>query len=289
MEKSTEFTMKLSGTEFDEGFNLYHLSKTLSNISSLIDKSYLTIEDKQKMTDKDRDILQVKTYNVRTGSFEADFVIQLGTVSASLLPMVSSLTPDEVWKLLRDSYSYLNTVLQGNSKGENYTLEVADSNNVFNVINNTGSIVLQVHPDVLRNVERAEGNFEQMARLINPEKGVESISVFEKVSKKQHFFMGREEKMNFESRKRLESESITFLGKILTIDGVGFNGKLQVTSDIEGLKSGEYRYEFLTKDDTEMLRSAFMEVKEIVALRETILNTSTLTQRVNKLRIIKVK
>lgn len=289
MEKSNELTLTFKGQEFDEGFNLFYLAKGLTNINSLIDKSYLTIEAKQKMTERDREVLQVKTYNVRTGSFEADFFIQLGAVTGSLLPMVTSLSPNDVWSLVTESFKYLNTVIAGHSRGEQFHFEQTESTNVINIVNSENVTVQQIHPDVLENVRKSAHTFEQLTKLIAPEKGVESISVRDKDLNKKQFFIGVEEKMNFENRKRLDPNPVVFMGQIYKVDGEGFNGKLKVIDGAEHIKEGEYKFEFLLKDDTEKLRNAFLKIKRISALRETILNPATLDQRIHKLKIIDVK
>jgi hypothetical protein len=285
---SPELTLKMTGKEFDDGYNLFYLSKGISNLNNLIDKSYLTIEDKKKMTDRDREMLQVKAYNIRPGSFKADLLIQLATVGGSLLPLVSSMTPNDIWKLITESFTFLNIILSGNSKGETFSLQTAE-NSLINLVNGDGNTIINVHPDVLHMVRKSERNFEGLTRLISPQKGVENISIFEKANSEKGLFIGVEEKMNFENKRRLDPNPITFDGMIVKVDGEGFNGRLKVVNGNEDISEGEYQFEFLIKENTDKLRNSFMNVKKVHALKETVLNTSTLEQKIYKLKIIEAK
>lgn len=61
----------ISGTEMEEGYNLYYLTKSLSDFHSILDKAYLTMNDKGKMQEKDRELFHVKLVDVQDGSFAA--------------------------------------------------------------------------------------------------------------------------------------------------------------------------------------------------------------------------
>lgn len=286
--KSTDFTLRIKGKEFNDGYNLYYLSKSLINFHTLLEKSYLTIEDKKKMTEQDREKFQVRAYNIREGSFQSDFFIHLSTVAGSLIPLVTSMSPEAVWKLVTESFTYLNTVLAGNRNGMTYTLN-ADNGSNISVINGDGATIYQVHPDVLNYVNRTERNFENLTRLIDKNKGIESISVRNKEDDIQELYIGEEEKMNFENKRRLDPNPISFKGTIIKADGEGYNGKLRVIEGSEGIIPGEYPFEFLVKDDPDKLKSAFLNVKRFNALKETILHTSSLEQKIYKLKIIDAK
>ncbi|GIN96121.1 hypothetical protein J6TS1_19910 [Siminovitchia terrae] len=285
MNKSSELTLTIAGDEFDDGYNLFYLNKSLTNLHTLIDKAYLTIEGKSKMMDSDRENMQIKAYNIRSGSFETDLIIKLATVTGSMLPIVTSLTPSDILNLVTQSYTFLKTILSGNAKGEKYFLDAGDNSNL-NVINGSGNIVLQVHPDVLDYVKRAENNFEDLSRMIDPKKGVKNISVVDKKKKTMHFFMGVEERMLFDNKKRIDPDPVSFKGMIVKVDGESFNGKLKVLEGNKDIPEGEYSFEYLVKDSPIKLKDAFMDVRKITAMKETVLNPSTLEQRIYKLKII---
>ncbi|RHW38164.1 hypothetical protein D1B31_15450 [Neobacillus notoginsengisoli] len=278
----------MSGSEFDNGYNLYYLSKGLLNIQTLIDKSYLTIENKEKMTEKDREFIQVKADNLRSGSFNADIVIDLARVGGALLPAFTSMTPITIWNLVTESFSFLNTVFAGNRKGETFSLQPG-ANSMVNVINGNGNKIIQIHPDAILMAQKAEKTFEDLTKLISPEKGVENISVFGRATGSKGLYVGIEERTNFENKKRLDPTPVSFKGMIIKVDGIGFNGKIRVIEGDHGISPGEYHFEFLVKDNPDKLRNSFLNVKSFNALKETTLNSSTLEQRIYKLRIIETK
>ncbi|MET3508449.1 hypothetical protein [Halalkalibacter oceani] len=288
MEKS-ELTFKLSGNQFSEenGYNLHYLSKGLSNFHTLIDKSYLTIIGKKKMSKQDRETLNIKAYNLRPGSFEADLSITLTTISAALVPMATSLSPKDIWDLSTKGLEYLKLVLSLHSKGEDLKVENIDSS-LVNIVTGSNVNIIQVHPDVMRYAGASEGTVQTLAKMVNPEKGVEGLTVSNKTSSESDFSIGVEEKVIFENRRRLEKEPITFIGEIFDINGESFNGRVRVINGDDLIEQGEYRFEFFVKDNKEKLRQAFLKRKSITALKETILSPGNLERIICKLHIIQV-
>lgn len=44
--------IKITGTDMDNGYNLYYLIRTLTDFHTILDKAYLTMHDKGKMLEK---------------------------------------------------------------------------------------------------------------------------------------------------------------------------------------------------------------------------------------------
>lgn len=283
---------KLEGEQFNNGYNLYYLTNSLTNFQRILDKSYLTIVGKNKMTEKDRDIFIIKSSEFKDGSFITDLSMHILTATQLSMYSYGSLSPNDIWHLTKHGFEYLKTVLERFAQGEQMKLE--GDGNMFNVIGNNNQVIFQVHPKALTFINKAEHNFEQLSKLIDSDKGVESIAITNLVDKEEDkITISSREKQLFESKTDLESEVIVFKGKIIKINGVDFTGRLLVTStdddDIE--PNCEYNFDFISKaeEKLEEMKNGFMTTKKIEALKETTIEPKTLKKRVKRFMIIKIK
>ncbi|MFC4661725.1 hypothetical protein [Oceanobacillus aidingensis] len=284
-------TFKISGEEFNKGYNLYHLNKGLSNFHALIDKAYLIKENKSKMTDKDRDKLQIKAFNIREGSFEADLAIHLVGISMSLLPAFPTLSPTELWDLVTRGYNYLKKILELNGQGIDINVNTTGDqygNIKVNVYNGNGEILIEESPQVTAYASRSQKTFEEISRSINPKRGIDYLTVFDKNNFENSIRVGAEEKVIFENHKRIEPNAIEFKGFITKSNSENFTGKLKVLSTSDELDLGDYNFEFAVKNNPDKLRETYLTEKTFYAYKETSLNAGTLERKVSKLKIIEV-
>ncbi len=286
-----ELKFKMIGDAFsrEEGYDLFLLSKGLNNFNSLIEKSYLTITDKKRMTIQDRRLMKVKAFDIRPGSFVADLTISLLQTAPALLPIVTPQSSLALWSLVINGMDYLRAVLRENMKGSSFMTDVSNETGSVNVFNNNGDVIINnVHPDTFRYIKKAERNVESITRLIDPSLGFDGIAVSDQLNAKNQFMLGVEDKVLFEQKTQLDDEPITFLGELYHVDGDGFKGKVRVHEGADGVDVGEYNFDFLIKD-RELLRKSFLQTRQIVALKETELNPATLKKRITRLRIIQTK
>ncbi|WP_112181392.1 hypothetical protein [Paraliobacillus zengyii] len=287
---TSQLTFKISGEEFNNGYNLFHLNKGLNNFHTLIDKAYLTIEDRKKMSEKDREILQIKAYDIREGSFEADLVIHLTGVSLSLFPAFQNMTPKDLWNLVTKGYEYLKKIFELNSQGIIINMYPSgDNNGNINIINGDGDILIEEAPEVLRYASLSQRTFDELARSINPLKGIDSFNVYERGNNSNKLIIGEEEKLLFENITRIEDETISFKGYIFKSNAENFTGKLKVLETSAGIGVGDYNFEFAVKDNEEKLKDTYLTEKTFFALRETTLNAGTLQRKISKLKIVEVR
>ena len=288
---NTDLKFKISGSAFNEknGYDLYLLAKGLDNFNSLLEKSYLTISNKHRMSIQDRKIMKVKAFDIRHGSFVADLTISLLHTVPAFLPIVTSQSPSSIWNLTKDGITYLKAVLSENAKGGSFVTDIENESGEVNVYNNNGDVIIKnVHPDTFSYVEKAERNIEAITRLINPSVGFDGIHVTEHANNKKEISLKVEDKMLFEQKTKLDKEPITFYGEMFHVDGDDFKGKVRVHEGTDGVDSGEYNFDFLI-EDRELLRESFLQVRQITALKETEFNPVTLKKKIIRLRIIETE
>lgn len=280
----------MTGEQFDDSKNLYYLLIGLKNFQGIFDKSYLTINHKKRMSDKDREIFQIRTLDFKNGSFVSEMGIYIATVTQLAIPYVSTLTPKDLFELVLSGFKYLKFVLTANSNGEKITIEAGD-NNMLNVINGDNNTVIIIPNETIAFVKKAETNFEQMAKSIDHEKGVKSINFTDKkFPHSKAINITEHEKNLFQQKVKLEPETIKIKANFFRLDGNQYFGRLKIirSNDYQLRENEEYNFDFINKPDADLLSNLFMQEKEVHALKETVLNTTTLEKTVKKLKIIDI-
>ena len=286
-----EMELRIDGKAFneEEGYNLYLLSKSLENFNSLLEKSYLTIANRQRMSTKDRELMKIKALDIRSGSFIADISITLLQTAPALLPIFTSQTPESIWHLTKNGILYLKAVLEENAKGGSFMTNIDENTGNVNVFNNRGDVIINnVHPDVFTYVEKAETNIENLTRMIDPKVGFDGIDIKDKNDREDKLFLGVKDKRLFEQKTKIEKDPITFYGEMYNIDGDDFKGKVRVYESKEEIEPGEYNFNVLNKD-RDILRKSFLTHKKITALKETVFDPVTLKKKIIRLRIIDIE
>ncbi|MFD2637708.1 hypothetical protein [Piscibacillus salipiscarius] len=279
---------KISGSDLnvEDGYDLYYLSQSMEVFHQLIEKTYLTLKDEKYMSRNRREDLKIKVFNIKPGSFEADFVITVSHVYPSLLPIVTSLTAENIWKIAKESFDYLKVIFQANQRGEEIYMENNNTGDV-NVYNVKGDLLINTHPDVVTTAVETYPTYKKMANLIDEkDKTFEKAEFSDYKSSSNLIKIGVEEKMLLQNKNIIEEEPIEFIGKIFNADANKNSGKLEVL-DSKDIPTGEYSFEFLDKRSREV-KEFFDEKGEFSALKESAFNPNTLKKSINKLRIVKV-
>lgn len=284
-------TFKMTGTQFEDGFNLYYMLKALGDFHTIIDKSYLTIKNKKKMSEKDREILRLRAFSFEKGSFVTNLSIDILAATQVVLPYFLSLTPKEIWEIATQGYKYLTFVLEAFSRNEKVRIESSGQDNVVNVINGSDNQIIQIHEQTLVFVQRAVGDYENLVNNINPKHGINQIQAYQKNSNSKGINITDYEKKLFQGRTIIEKEPLTFIGMVFRIDGFDFKGRVKIIkSEDEFLEIGkDYDYEMISKSELEYLTSTFMQPRKITAIKELNIDPVTFKKSIKKLNIISIE
>ncbi len=223
------------------------------------------VVDEKHMSKRRRNDLKVKVFNIKPGSFEADFVITVSHVYQSLLPVVTTLTAENIWKIAKESFEYLKAILQANQRGEEIYMENNNSGEV-NVYNVQGDLLINQHPDVVTVADETYAIYKKMANLIDEkDKTFEKAEFGDYENDSNLIKIGIEEKALLQNKNIIENDSIAFTGIIYNADMNKNNGKLEVLESND-IPSGEYSFEFLDKRSNEV-KEFFGERGKFIALK----------------------
>ncbi|HEL7449460.1 TPA: hypothetical protein UP291_000801 [Listeria monocytogenes] len=283
-------TFNISGDYLSkkDGYNLYYLSESLSLFNEIVEKTYLLVENRQHMTEKDRENVYVTIHDIREGSFETDLIIHIRDATVALLPLVSSLDSKTVWKMINEAYKYLKAVLTAKKEGDRVYISNSDSNeNVSIVHSGSGDVIVNIHPDSIRLAEKISPQIAKMSNLVTDDNSVTNLYITD-TSGIDKISFDEKDKELFKKSTTWDNQTITFDGTIITANGMTVSGKIRIEEDTTFLPKGEYLYEFMEKDCIEDIRKSLMLKREIVAIRKVQFDPIYLKEKVEKLKIISV-
>ncbi len=282
--------IRMSGREFEKEKNLYLMVEALSNINRVFEKSYLTISNKKRMTEKDREVFQLKAKEFKEGSLIIELGMYITALTQSSLLNVLTLSPKDIWTLIKDGYNYLKTVLKANSEGVPIRLE-GDNNMILLITGNNNTV--EFRPEVIPYLKMAEPNFERVSKLVNPEKGVDEFSLSNlNTDTESKLIFSTKERDLFETKTKLENEIIILKGKIFNLNANDCIGELEVleSEDISLQNMKKCKFDFVKKpQEQDFLSDIFLKEVTIYALKETYFNPVSLTKDIKKISIINIE
>lgn len=117
-EKTISYRME--GKAFDNGFDLNDTIVSLKYFQSILDKAYLTIENKERMSKADREVFRVRATNIREGSFLTDLILCTGAAIQIGYPIINTYYPSLLLDMTKQGFLYLKTVLTANKEGKKF-------------------------------------------------------------------------------------------------------------------------------------------------------------------------
>lgn len=282
--------IELAGSEFDEEKNLYLMIEALNNLNRVFEKSYLTINNKKRMSEKDREVFKLKARDFKEGSLVIELGMYVSALTQSSMFSTLTLSPTDIWILVKDGYSYLKHVLKAHSKGQ--PIELKGDNNMLVVVTGDNNDV-EFHPEVITYLDSAEPNFERLSKLVDPTRGVDGFSLSNTDRKEVNAVtFGEEEKELFESKTRIENEIIRIKAKIFSLNANDCTGELEVleSSDSDVKVDSLCKFDFVDKNkEDDFLAEIYLKEVRVFALKETTFNPVTLNKDIKKLSIVNIE
>ncbi len=118
--ESHKIRFRITGRAFNEGSPIHLVSKALKDLQGILDKPYLHIEKKGRLSRQDRSSFLVLVSSMRQGSFVADLEI-IYQASQVSFPFVATLGPQAVWGYATETWKFLKLIFERAKNGESRT------------------------------------------------------------------------------------------------------------------------------------------------------------------------
>ncbi|MBN2468019.1 MAG: hypothetical protein JXD19_07695 [Deltaproteobacteria bacterium] len=147
---------EISGPEvLKEEIPLYEVLGSLREYMNILDRSYLTLTGKDRLTKKERKSYKIIAYKFSPGSLNIDLSIQTFDILQHVFPFIIPAGAHGVWELAKSSYDFVKLVYEARS--ENRPVEVSTNNSVEQLVQQDGNNI-QIHPSVAINAEHIENS-----------------------------------------------------------------------------------------------------------------------------------
>jgi hypothetical protein len=254
--------LKVDGPVFAEGIPLHLLTGTLFEFQAILDKTYLGLSGKRRLTKEDRSHFYVLSPGIKHSSIEADLGLVLTGVQTAF-PFFSSLGPKGIWEYTKQTYEFLKQVYEAMHKGKQPTYSWSGDNSQFQV--NTGTQNNVYNGPVFNIGQMSVAHYHALSKPVQ-EKSITSYN-FGDASIGSVGFGTREADL-FSLPSLVEDIPIKFRGEIFDFNKFENVGKLHIGEN-ESIKEGDYRFDVIGKQDVSVYIEAMLRKQvTITCLRE---------------------
>lgn len=164
---------KMDGPSFADGIPLHLLTNSLSDVQSLLDKAYLGLTQRKRLSRDDRSRYYLLSNDIKHGSAETDFGVVLTGIQTAF-PFFSALGPSGLWEYTKQSFDFLKFVYSAMKAGKQPTYSWSGDNSQFQV--NTGDQTNVYNAPVFNIGQMSVNNYASLAKPIE-EKFLDYIAV----------------------------------------------------------------------------------------------------------------
>ncbi len=258
------FEFKIDGPALRNGVPIHIAVAALDNFQGVVDKSYLVSTDSKRISANDREVFTLLASNFQKGSLLTNFEIVLTGVQLSL-PLVSSLGPQNLWELTKDSFNFLKLVCGAVQKGDKPTYEF---NNDGDATVNIGGTHHHYYSQTIQTGQLALTNYQNLAGMIDKNK-LNHISANPTNQETPDIYIGPDDKRMFDIPRRVEKETVELRCEIYDFNKYKNIGKLSVASSSQPVPEGEYPFEiFGLQDNVDYIYSMLKPQIELHCLIE---------------------
>ncbi|GEM_PF-3999981 len=285
-----DISFKLEGKSFDNGYDFNDTLMSLNYFQDILDKAYLTIVNKDRMSKNDRTIYKVKATEIRKGSFIADLMIYTGSAMQIGFSVLNTYYPSLLLDITKQGFEYLKTVLQAEKDGKRISVSNNGDGDVM-ILNIEGdsNAPIYVGENAFVFADRAYNSIKDLSSMIDDD-NVKKINIFDKTEKRNIMKLGMKEKEILNVEPQTDETPIFITGRIFRIDVRAKTGKMIVVkSEIEDLINGEFNFEILDSSDISKCCSVIGREAEFGVFRRIQYDPIKLTNQVINLKVFKVK
>ena len=272
----------MNGPIFNEGLPIPITTKSLENLQSIFDKSYLVLANKTRMSPSERSSFYLKSNGVIKGSLSTDLGLVF-TAAQVTLPIISNLGPTGVWEYTVQAFELLKLIFEAKKDGERIEINHTSDGSLVNV--NTGTQNITFNGPVLAIASAALPNYEFFSKLLSDEK-VTSISLGKAARPEIHLDV-KDHKL-FELPSEISEERHELNCEIFEFDKYEGAGSLSVF-DEQSVTKGEYRFDVIGQQNMNDYIEAMLRRHVKVVCLEEVVDHPIVGRKIISLKVVNVK
>lgn len=278
----TELQFAVDGPAFESGIPVPLLVESLGNVQGLLDKSYLGLTGRRRLTREERHQFYLRTTGVSHASLHADLgVIYTGAQLA--LPLVGFLGPSGVWEYAKQAYELAKLVFSAEKQGQSVKYTWNADHSVLQV--STGSQTHVFNGPVFNIATLSLPHYQALSSLGEP--GDVKHVQLGRAGQREVTFSPADRDL-FELPTKIEDVPHKIECEVFLFDKLDRQGRLRVLPG-EPLPEGDYRFEVVGNQSVATYIEAMLQkVVKVTCLREVAENPLS-GEKVYRLQVIDIE
>ncbi len=261
-----ELRFEMQGPVFDAGIPIPLLVSSLQHVQSILDKSYLGLIGRQRLSTEDRLRFFLRTQQIKHGSLLADLGV-IYTGAQTVLPVFGALGPSGIWEYTKAAFDFITLVLRASRAGQHVTYDFNANNSIVQV--NTGTQTQVFNGAVFNIASMSVGHYQELAKALDMGR-VTDICLGESSSRDIEISLSDRDIFGFPSRVEDQPHSIEC--EVYEFDKFDKDGRLRVGPG-QTVPEGQYRFEVVgNQSASEYIAAMNKRAVRVVCLREVAEN-----------------
>lgn len=277
----TTLQFKMRGPVFDDGIPIPLLVDSLGHVQGLMDKAYLGLIDRKRLSREERLRFYLKTHQIEQSSLLASLGV-VYTGAQTVLPIFGALGPNGVWEYAKSAFEFIKLVFGSVKKGQTVTYEFNADHSVVQV--NTGTQTQIFNGPVFNIASMSIGHYQGLAQTLDQSR-VTDIRLGEGIRRDIGISLPEREMFDFPSR--VEDQPHHVQCEIYEFDKIDKDGRLQVGPG-QSIPHGQYRFEVIGRQAaSEYVEAMLKKIVRVTCLREVAENPIN-GEKIYRLQVISV-
>lgn len=277
-----DLEFKMEGPVFDNGLPLPLTIKSLENLQGILDRSYLVLAHKQRMSAQERSFFYLQSQGIQHGSLLTTLGLVF-TAAQPVLPIISNLGPTGVWEHAKEAFEFIKIVFKAKKDGQSVTITNNGDGSLVNV--NTGTQTVAFNQPIFNIAVNSLPHYEFFARHLGQEK-VRNITLGP--AGRRDIALTTDDKGLFDLPTRIDPQQHVLDCEIFEFDKYEGKGRLSVF-DEQAVKGGAYRFMVMGRQDLSEYIEAMLRKHVKVTCMEEIEDHPILGQKTAALQVVNVK
>ena len=277
---SLEFVMH--GPIFDNGLPLPLTIKSLEAVQGIIDRSYLILAGKTKMSAQERSLFYMESQGIQRGSLTTNLGLVFNATQLAL-PIFSDLGPAGVWAYAKQSFEFLKLIF--GAKKEGVPVKISKSGDGATITVITGTQNNTYNGPVFNIANSSLSHYEYLTHQLDESKVTDIRLGRGSVGEISFNLLDKE---LFDLPSKVHEISHTMRCEIYEFDKYVGSGKVKVFPG-QVIESGEYKFSVIGKQNVSDYIAAMLQKEVLVTCLKVTVDHPLRGETVSSLQVINVK
>jgi hypothetical protein len=223
----SQVEFSLDGPEFRDGVPILKVTDALREFHSTVDKAYLSILAREKITRQDRSVYKLSATRVGIGSFYSDIQIVVPAAQFALSFLPAGIGPDHVWEVVKNAFTFLRTMAFWRKEGKDPKVEISPTGDASKLLAVGVNNSITVNHIVYNAATRSEGHVKSLAKLVDGEH-ITGLSALDE--KKEGIRLLPPDNDLFNPATHMDDQPLELTAKIYRLDVESRSGRLRTLS-----------------------------------------------------------